>query len=110
MGEGPAQRGGGGGVGVSGRAGQGGHGGVIWGGTGGEPVHGPGGNADEPLLQLARGRRPQLKLRYAFDRTCHTVEGGAPAEEVSRAFPSWNRNILTEIYLGHACSCQEIEG
>eukprot|EP01049_Picozoa_sp_SAG25_P001979 SAG25_NODE_97_length_15788_cov_5.361910_4_plen_479_part_00 len=24
---------------------------------------------------------------------------------VSRAFPSWNRSILTEIYLCHACSC-----
>ena len=28
--------------------------------------------------------------------------------EVSRPFPSWNRPILTEIYLCHACSCQEI--
>jgi hypothetical protein len=28
---------------------------------------------------------------------------------VSRAFPSWKRSILTEIYLCHACSCQEIE-
>jgi SNF2 family DNA or RNA helicase len=26
---------------------------------------------------------------------------------VSRPFPSWNRSILTEIYLCHACSCQE---
>jgi hypothetical protein len=29
--------------------------------------------------------------------------------EVSRAFPSWNRSILTEFYLCHACSDQEIE-
>jgi hypothetical protein len=28
---------------------------------------------------------------------------------VSRAFPSWNRSILTEIYLCHACSDHEIE-
>jgi hypothetical protein len=28
---------------------------------------------------------------------------------VSRAFPSWNRSILTEIYLCHACSYHEIE-
>jgi hypothetical protein len=28
--------------------------------------------------------------------------------EVSRPFSSWNRSILTEIYLCHACSCQEI--
>jgi hypothetical protein len=27
---------------------------------------------------------------------------------VSRPFPSWNRSILTEISLCHACSCQEI--
>eukprot|EP01047_Picozoa_sp_COSAG01_P045138 COSAG01_NODE_4135_length_5315_cov_134.343750_5_plen_114_part_00 len=27
---------------------------------------------------------------------------------VSRPFPSWNRSILTEIYLCHACSGQEI--
>jgi hypothetical protein len=27
---------------------------------------------------------------------------------VSRPFPSWNRSILTDIYLCHACSCQEI--
>jgi hypothetical protein len=27
---------------------------------------------------------------------------------VSRPFPSWNRSILTVIYLCHACSCQEI--
>jgi hypothetical protein len=27
---------------------------------------------------------------------------------VSRALPSWNRSILTEIYLCHACSCPEI--
>ena len=28
---------------------------------------------------------------------------------MSRAFPSWNRSTLTEIYLCHACSCHEIE-
>jgi hypothetical protein len=28
---------------------------------------------------------------------------------VSRPFPSWNRPILTDIYLCHACSCHEIE-
>eukprot|EP01047_Picozoa_sp_COSAG01_P035872 COSAG01_NODE_2774_length_7098_cov_13.905571_8_plen_271_part_00 len=27
---------------------------------------------------------------------------------VSRPFPSWDRSTLTEIYLCHACSCQEI--
>jgi hypothetical protein len=34
--------------------------------------------------------------------------GLKPARAVSRPFPSWNRPILTEIYLCHACSCQEI--
>jgi hypothetical protein len=29
---------------------------------------------------------------------------------VSRPFPSWNRSILTEIYLCHACSHPEVEG
>jgi hypothetical protein len=33
---------------------------------------------------------------------------GASRAIVSRPFPSWNRSILTEIYLCHACSCQEI--
>jgi hypothetical protein len=32
---------------------------------------------------------------------------GQPVQ-VSRPFPSWNRSILTEIYLSHAGSCQEI--
>eukprot|EP01047_Picozoa_sp_COSAG01_P052758 COSAG01_NODE_5582_length_4168_cov_2.695257_2_plen_119_part_00 len=27
---------------------------------------------------------------------------------MSRPFPSWDRSILAEIYLCHACSCQEI--
>jgi hypothetical protein len=30
------------------------------------------------------------------------------ADEVCRAFPSWKRSILAEIYLCHACSCHEI--
>eukprot|EP01049_Picozoa_sp_SAG25_P017106 SAG25_NODE_4256_length_854_cov_1.287417_3_plen_35_part_01 len=29
---------------------------------------------------------------------------------MSRAFPSWKRSILTEIYLCHACSYHETEG
>eukprot|EP01047_Picozoa_sp_COSAG01_P000834 COSAG01_NODE_16_length_40091_cov_15.728646_47_plen_137_part_00 len=28
---------------------------------------------------------------------------------MSRAFPSWDRSILTEIYRCHDCSCHEIE-
>jgi hypothetical protein len=30
--------------------------------------------------------------------------------ELSRAFPSWNRFILAEIYLCNACSYHEIHG
>jgi hypothetical protein len=32
----------------------------------------------------------------------------APCHLVSRPFPSWNRSMLTEICLCHACSCPEI--
>jgi carboxylesterase type B len=35
-------------------------------------------------------------------------QGAANFSDVSRPFPSWNRSILTEIYLCHACSCQKI--
>jgi|EP01049_Picozoa_sp_SAG25_P011007 hypothetical protein len=35
-------------------------------------------------------------------------EAGVLRGDVSRPFPSWNRSILTEISLCHACSCQEI--
>jgi hypothetical protein len=38
----------------------------------------------------------------------HVIGGCAPPIVVSRPFPSWNRSISTEIYLCHACSCQEI--
>jgi hypothetical protein len=31
------------------------------------------------------------------------------SSSVSRACPSWDRSIVTEIYLCHACSCQETE-
>jgi hypothetical protein len=33
----------------------------------------------------------------------------ASSAQVSRVFPSWNRSILTEIYLCHACSDHEID-
>jgi hypothetical protein len=45
----------------------------------------------EALYTLARSPTPELS------------EGA-----VSRPFSSWNRSILTDIYLCHACSCQEI--
>ena len=36
------------------------------------------------------------------------MEALYPRMAVSRPFPSWNRSILTDISLCHACSCQEI--
>jgi hypothetical protein len=45
------------------------------------------------------GLEPELESDAAI------IDAGYP---VSRPFPSWNRSILTEIYLCHACSCQEI--
>jgi hypothetical protein len=38
----------------------------------------------------------------------HEAHHHDPEWAVSRPFPSWNRSILTEIYLCHACSCHEI--
>eukprot|EP01047_Picozoa_sp_COSAG01_P057946 COSAG01_NODE_6764_length_3509_cov_25.877419_2_plen_197_part_00 len=52
-----------------------------------DPGHG---QADRPPASLASGGGEALT-------------GG----RVSRPFSSWNRPILTEIYLCHACSCQE---
>jgi hypothetical protein len=43
---------------------------------------------------------------------CPGAQGEHPSVlslPVSRAFPSWYRCILTEIYLCHACSCHGIE-
>jgi hypothetical protein len=45
---------------------------------------------------------PSLSLAHTQKRD--SVDG----LPVSRPFPFWNRSILTEIYLCHACSCQEI--
>jgi hypothetical protein len=45
-----------------------------------------------------------VQLRAAWE-----LEGAtAPQMAVSAPCPSWNRSILTEIYLCHACSCHEI--
>eukprot|EP01047_Picozoa_sp_COSAG01_P012766 COSAG01_NODE_583_length_15194_cov_5.640808_5_plen_365_part_00 len=54
----------------------------------GEPARGPGPG------QAGRGG--------AADHRRGALDG------VSRPFPSWNRSIVTKIYLCHACSCQEI--
>eukprot|EP01049_Picozoa_sp_SAG25_P001713 SAG25_NODE_81_length_16694_cov_8.663332_3_plen_115_part_00 len=62
--------------------------------------------------------RLDLEQRNHGEQGAGATTNGAPAHgvpsarrtggrrSVSRAFPSWNRSILTEIYLCHACSCQ----
>eukprot|EP01047_Picozoa_sp_COSAG01_P041051 COSAG01_NODE_3499_length_6004_cov_2.645047_2_plen_116_part_00 len=60
---------------------------------------------------------PQLldaDLESLFSSICagHRDSDAAIAQAVdqaSRAFPSWNRPILTEIYLCHDCSYHEVE-
>eukprot|EP01047_Picozoa_sp_COSAG01_P061256 COSAG01_NODE_7626_length_3122_cov_54.156136_1_plen_429_part_00 len=55
--------------------------------------------------QDSGGKPPPRRPR---SRQAAQPRGAAPAPKVSRPFPSWNRSILAEIYLCHACSCQEI--
>jgi hypothetical protein len=60
--------------------------------------------------QLQRGHETEVKsLNEQIDHLedlC--TKSQAAQDEASRPFSSWNRSILTEIYLCHACSCQEI--
>jgi hypothetical protein len=53
-------------------------------------------HAGDPETDPEAGHRPS--------RSNRTKDGGP----VSRPFPSWNRSILTEISLCHACSCEEM--
>jgi hypothetical protein len=46
----------------------------------------------------------------APQRALTEAEAWLPRLELSRAFPSWNRSILTEIYLCNSCSYHEIHG
>jgi glycerol-3-phosphate acyltransferase PlsY len=43
-------------------------------------------------------------LEMSIDSKCASIKA-----RVSRAFPSWDRSILTEIYLCHAFSYHEVE-
>jgi hypothetical protein len=67
------------------------------------------------LAQQRRRHRGQLLHASSSDSSGMTGGGGegegccSKRASVSRAFPSCTRSILTEIYLCHACSCQEIE-
>eukprot|EP01047_Picozoa_sp_COSAG01_P060619 COSAG01_NODE_7456_length_3204_cov_2.374557_1_plen_79_part_00 len=47
----------------------------------------------------------QLQADAEHNISGHSAESFAE-RCVSRPFSSWNRSILTEIYLRHACSCQ----
>jgi hypothetical protein len=71
------------------------------------------------LARRARAHAGGLRLRALGGRgdgrraAPSSVRGGwlGPAGRgrgVSRPFPSWDRSILTEIYLCHACSCHEV--
>jgi hypothetical protein len=67
--------------------------------------------------------QPGLRVRNAIPPSASAAPASQPRHQgrdgrlrrrrdhamVSRPFPSWNRSILTEIYLCHACSCHEIE-
>lgn len=70
--------------------------GIVWAGTGGVPLEA---GHDEVLLRLAKKRRPQLKLRYGFDSTVHTVAGGAPVAEEEKAFPRALYSIFVRLEL-----------
>jgi hypothetical protein len=61
-----------------------------------------------PDYSTFEGQPTGSQQNFAFDawRCAQNIAG----DFVSRAFPSWNRSILTEIYLCHACSYHEIEG
>jgi hypothetical protein len=52
--------------------------------------------------------KPWVRARVACIRELHSKRSPRSCMHVSRAFPSCNRSILTEIYLCHACSYQEI--
>jgi hypothetical protein len=63
------------------------------------------------LQRSARQRAAQravLCVHGGSDAWGDDGPGGSAAAAVSRPFPSWNRSILTDIYLCHACSCQAI--
>jgi hypothetical protein len=62
---------------------------------------------------LVEVRRLEIEAARAARRgdapAASTAREQAAQASVSRAFPSWKRFILTEIYLCHACSHREIE-
>jgi hypothetical protein len=57
---------------------------------------------------LCRWLGAHRRLRIQGAAMLHRSRAGGKARQVG--IPSWNRSILTEIYLCHACSYQEIHG
>jgi hypothetical protein len=57
--------------------------------------------------KLALSRRPAAAAAEEGSRAGEATLPGA-SSTVSRPFPSWDRSILTEITLCHACSCREL--
>jgi hypothetical protein len=80
-----------------------------------QPAGGGGGAAAAAAAAAAAGgvgrqRRGSSSTVGSQSTVPDTVVASDPCESVgcAAAFPSWNRSILTEIYLCHACSCHEI--
>jgi hypothetical protein len=88
----------------------------------GRPSHGPLRLPASHTLRRVRGggvqrrRNRRWKQRQPVGRRHRAHAHDAPWRQqprlrprVSRAFPSWDRSILTDIYLFHARSCHAIE-
>ena len=60
---------------------------------------------------MSRGQRRTQVIQDGWASRCGSSSASvaAAAAAVSRPFPSWNRSILTDIYLCHACSYHEIK-
>jgi hypothetical protein len=62
----------------------------------------------EELANVRDRSRVMVTCYPPGSRYTRHVDNGGGISNVSRPFSSWSWSILTEIYLGHACSCQEI--
>jgi hypothetical protein len=61
------------------------------------------------VKQAREAGHPDAQLRCVVMHCTHGFNRTGFMLSVSRAYPSWSRSILTEIYLCHARSCHEIE-
>jgi hypothetical protein len=63
----------------------------------------------EVLVAAAVQAAFDWERRHDWDHLDPNCEEAERRQAVSRVFPSWNRSILTEIYLCHACSDHDFE-